>query len=159
MKTHPAKTNDFRGYFRSGLKPATAILPAWNTLIAAAPAQTVTNGIASVTSVGLSRRPETHAIARVIGNRPLRQFLIPFPGGRFQTLEASYDPRSNQWFNANGEEDRQPGEWGHWTGRGANWNFMCASCHDTRLQKNYDETSDSYHTTMPIPLRSIANWR
>ena len=127
------------------------------------------NGVASVTSVGLSRQPETHAVARVIGNNPLRQFLIPFPGGRFQTLEASYDPRSNQWFNANGEEDRQPGEWGHWTGRGANWNFMCASCHNTRLQKNYDEASDSYHTTMAEmtvgceachgPLRAHNDWQ
>jgi predicted CXXCH cytochrome family protein len=127
------------------------------------------NGVPSVTSVGLSRRPETHAVARVIGNNPLRQFLIPFPGGRFQTLEASYDPRSNQWFNADGEEDRQPGEWGHWTGRGANWNFMCASCHNTRLQKNYDEASDSYHTTMAEmmvgceachgPLRAHNDWQ
>ena len=106
------------------------------------------NGTALVTSVGLSHGPETHAVARVIGNDPLRQFLVPFPGGRFQTLEASYDPRSNQWFNVNGEEDRQPGEWGHWTGRGANWNFMCAGCHNTRLQKNYDAAGDRYQTTM-----------
>jgi len=107
-----------------------------------------TNGLATVTSAGLSGRPETRAVARVIGNTPLRQFLVAFPGGRFQTLEASYDPRSNQWFDVNGDEDRQPGEWGHWTGRGANWNFMCASCHNTRLRKNYDEASDSYHTSM-----------
>jgi tetratricopeptide (TPR) repeat protein len=109
---------------------------------------TWSNGVADVTSLGLSGHPETHTVARVIGHNPLRQFLIPFPGGRLQTLEASYDPRSNQWFNANGEEDRQPGEWGHWTGRGANWNFMCASCHNTRLRKNYNAASDGYRTTM-----------
>jgi predicted CXXCH cytochrome family protein len=106
------------------------------------------NGTAFVSSVGLSHHQEIHRVARVIGNNPLRQLLVAFPDGRFQTLEASYDPRSNQWFNVNGEEDRQPGEWGHWTGRGANWNFMCASCHNTRLQKNYDEATDSYHTSM-----------
>jgi tetratricopeptide (TPR) repeat protein len=127
------------------------------------------NGVAIVTAIGLSRKPEAHAIARVIGNDPLLQYLVPFPGGRFQILEASYDPHSNQWFNANGEEDRQPGEWGHWTGRGANWNFMCASCHNTRLQKNYDEASDSYHTTMAEmtvgceachgPLRAHNDWQ
>ena len=130
---------------------------------------TWSNGIAAVTSLGLSGHPERHPVARVIGNHPLRQFLIPFPGGRFQTLEASYDPRSNQWFNANGEEDRQPGEWGHWTGRGVNWNFMCASCHNTRLRKNYHAASDRYHTTMAEmtvgceachgPLRSHNAWQ
>ncbi|TAK91157.1 MAG: hypothetical protein EPO07_19920, partial [Verrucomicrobia bacterium] len=107
-----------------------------------------TNDTATVTSTGLSGQPETHTVTRVIGNDPLRQFLVEFPGGRFQTLEASYDPHSNQWFNVYGNEDRRPGEWGHWTGRGMNWNFMCASCHNTRLRRNYDETSDSYQTTM-----------
>ena len=40
------------------------------------------------------------------------------------------------------------GEWGHWTGRGMTWNFMCASCHNTRLRKNYQESSDTYKTAM-----------
>jgi tetratricopeptide (TPR) repeat protein len=83
----------------------------------------------------------------VIGVSPLRQFLVPFSGGRLQTLEASYDPRSNEWFSVYANEDRQPGEWGHWTGRGMNWNSMCASCHNTRVRKNYEEGSDAYHTT------------
>ena len=90
-------------------------------------------------------------MVRVIGCEPLRQFLVGAPGGRLQTLEASYDPRSNQWFDVFGSEDRQPGEWGHWTGRGMNWNNMCASCHNTRVRKNYDETTDSYHTSMAEP--------
>ena len=101
-----------------------------------------------VTCVGLTATKETHSVVRVIGNDPLRQFLVAFPGGRLQALEAAYDPHKNEWFNVYGSEDRQPGEWGHWTGRGMNWNNMCAGCHNTRLQKNYDETSDSYHTTM-----------
>ena len=106
------------------------------------------NGTPQVTSLGLSGKPETHPVARVIGTDPLRQFLVPFPDGRWQALEAAYDPRSNQWFNVYGTEDRRPGEWGHWTGRGMNWNYMCASCHNTRLRRNYDEATDSYHTTM-----------
>jgi tetratricopeptide (TPR) repeat protein len=106
------------------------------------------DGGPSITSLGLSGQRETHVITRVIGNEPLRQFLVEFPGGRLQALEASYDPHSNQWFNVYGSEDRRPGEWGHWTGRGMNWNYMCASCHNTRLRRNYDEPADSYHTTM-----------
>ncbi len=107
-----------------------------------------TNDTAIVTALGLSGKPEDCNVARVIGHDPLRQFLVPAAGGRFQTLEATYDPRSNQWFNVYGDEDRRPGEWGHWTGRGMNWNFMCAGCHNTRLRRNYDEMTDSYHTTM-----------
>lgn len=87
-------------------------------------------------------------VERVIGNFPLLQYLTPFPGGRWQTLEASYDPVSNEWFNVFGQEDRQPGEWGHWSGRGMNWNSMCAGCHNTRLRKNYEVATDSYRTTM-----------
>lgn len=85
---------------------------------------------------------------RVIGEDPLRQFLVKFPSGRYQVMEASYDPHRNEWFNVFGKENRRPGEWGHWTGRGMNWNSNCASCHNTNVQKNYDEKTDSYNTTM-----------
>lgn len=105
-------------------------------------------GRPAVTTLGLSGRNETHPVERVIGHDPLVQFLVSAPGGRRQTLEAAYDPRSNEWFNVFGDEERMPGEWGHWTGRGMNWNSMCATCHNTRLRKNYAASSDSYQTTM-----------
>jgi tetratricopeptide (TPR) repeat protein len=101
-----------------------------------------------VTCVGLSRSNETHSVVRVIGNDPLRQFLVAFPGGRLQTLEASYDPNAKDWFDVYGTEDRRPGEWGHWTGRGMNWNNMCAGCHNTRVRKNYEPDRDIYQTRM-----------
>jgi tetratricopeptide (TPR) repeat protein len=104
-----------------------------------------------ITSVGLSGHPEAHIVDRVIGNDPLRQFLIAAPGGRWQVMEAAFDPHRDEWFDVFGNEDRKPGEWGHWTGRGMTWNSMCAACHNTRLYKNYDEASDSYHTTMAEP--------
>ena len=103
---------------------------------------------AEVTSAGREGKPETFTVSGVIGEDPLRQFLLPFPQGRLQALESAYDPRSNEWFDIFGNEERRPGEWGHWTGRGMNWNSMCASCHNTRLRRNYDEKTDSYHTTM-----------
>jgi tetratricopeptide (TPR) repeat protein len=111
-------------------------------------------GQALIAGFGPSHRWQTNVVARVIGEDPLRQFLLPFSGGRYQVQEASYDPRSNQWFNVYGGEDRQPGEWGHWTGRGMNWNSMCAACHNTRVQKNYDAATDTYHTTMAEPTVS-----
>lgn len=96
----------------------------------------------------LSGSNDTFVVERIIGHNPLRQMLVPFPGGRWQATEACWDPRSNEWFNVYGMEDRMPGEWGHWTGRGMNWNTMCATCHNTRLRKNYDPTNDVFRTTM-----------
>lgn len=101
-----------------------------------------------IVAAGLKSTQEVFRVDRVIGESPLRQMLVQFPGGRWQSTEAAYDPRSNQWFNVFGTEDRKPGEWGHWTGRGMNWNAMCATCHNTRLRKNYDPTNDVYHTVM-----------
>lgn len=101
-----------------------------------------------IITAGLEGTQEVFQAGRIIGVSPLCQMLVPFPGGHWQVTEAAYDSRSNQWFDVFGAEDRRPGEWGHWTGRGMNWNSMCATCHDTRLLKNYDSTDDVYHTTM-----------
>ena len=97
---------------------------------------------------GQSGTNQPFPIARVIGVDPLLQFLLPASGGRLQASELCFDPKRLEWFNVYGEEDRRPGEWGHWTGRGMNWNFMCATCHNTRLRKNYDAGTDSYATAM-----------
>jgi predicted CXXCH cytochrome family protein len=105
-------------------------------------------GQCQIVTLGFKTNVEAYTAERVIGVEPVRQFLTAAPGGRWQTQEASYDTKSNQWFDVYGDEDRRPGEWGHWTGRGMNWNSMCADCHNTRLRKNYDEATDSYNTTM-----------
>lgn len=97
---------------------------------------------------GLSGTNQPFDGARVIGVDPLLQYLIPFGGGRFQASELCFDPNHPGWFDVFGEEDRKAGEWGHWTGRGMNWNNMCATCHNTGLRKNYDERTDSYATAM-----------
>ncbi len=83
----------------------------------------------------------------VLGNKPLRQFLMADRGGRWQPTELAWDPAKRDWFNVFGQENRRTGEWGHWTGRGMNWNSMCAQCHMTGYQKNYDEATDSYRST------------
>ncbi|HSI11347.1 MAG TPA: ammonia-forming cytochrome c nitrite reductase subunit c552 [Chthoniobacter sp.] len=99
-------------------------------------------------TLGLKGPKENFTPDRVIGVDPLRQFLVAAPGGRWQSTELAWDPHKAEWFDVYGNEDRVPGEWGHWTGRGMTWNQMCASCHNTRVRKNYDFASDSYHTTM-----------
>ena len=101
-----------------------------------------------LTALGFGDKIAPYKVERVIGHDPLRQYLVDGGSGRLQAMEACFDPHKGDWFNVYGDEDRKPGEWGHWTGRGMVWNQMCASCHNTRLRKNYDVTKDSYHTTM-----------
>lgn len=83
---------------------------------------------------------------RVIGVHPLRQFLVEAPGGRLQALSLAWDPKEKEWFDVFGEEDRRPGEWGFWAGRGMNWNAMCADCHNTAFRKQYDPKEDRYQS-------------
>lgn len=83
----------------------------------------------------------------IIGHQPLWQPLLATGGGRWQPHELAFDPAKKEWFSVFGSESRQPGEWGHWTGRGMNWNSMCAQCHMTGYRKNYDAAADSYQST------------
>ena len=83
----------------------------------------------------------------VLGHTPLWQYVVPAGGGRYQAADLTYDPVKKEWFNVFGDERRQPGEWGHWRGRGMNWNSMCAHCHLTDYNKNYNATTDTYATT------------
>ena len=128
-----------------------------------------TNGQFQIVTLGPESNRQPYRVERVFGHDPLIQFLTPFPGGRYQVHEASYDPKSNQWFYVYGDDLRFPGEFGHWTGRGMNWNSQCAECHNTRLHKDYDAATDSYHTTMAEmavgceachgPLKAHNEWR
>lgn len=129
----------------------------------------MSGGEFQIVSLGFGNRLQPYKIERVIGHDPLRQFLVAGTGGRLHAMEACWDPHKNEWFNVYGNEDRRPGEWGHWTGRGMVWNQMCASCHNTRLRKNYDPASDSYRTTMAQmtvsceschgPMKEHVNWQ
>ncbi|MCJ7815884.1 MAG: hypothetical protein MUP31_07520, partial [Xanthomonadales bacterium] len=86
-------------------------------------------------------------ITHTFGWFPLQQYLVPFPGGRLQTLPIAWDSRDNRWFRVPPEEPVAPDDWLYWTNAAQNWNGMCAQCHSTHLEKNYDVESDSYNTT------------
>ena len=85
------------------------------------------------------------------GADPLQQYLIAFPDGRYQALSAAWDVRpaeegGQRWFHLHPDERIPPGDELHWTSPNYNWNFMCAECHSTNLQKNYDLEEDRYQT-------------
>ncbi len=98
----------------------------------------------TLTTAGLESPAQPFVPSAALGVDPLWQYIIPGPNGRFQLTELAWDPAKKEWFNVYGEEDRKPGEWGHWTGRGMNWNSMCAPCHTTAYHKNYQVKSDAY---------------
>lgn len=91
--------------------------------------------------------PELLRPLRWIGVDPLRQVLVEAPGGRQQAFDPAFDPKQGEWFSIFGRERRARGEWGHWSGRGMNWNSNCAFCHNTAVSKGYESASDSYRTT------------
>jgi predicted CXXCH cytochrome family protein len=86
-------------------------------------------------------------VAYTLGIRPLQQYLIAQPGGRLQALTIAWDTERRRWFHLYPDEQTPPGDVLHWTGRYQTWNGMCASCHSTNLQKNYDAAADRYRTT------------
>ena len=90
-----------------------------------------------------------YSVEAVLGYKPLRQMLVKTgkDDGRLQPVDLSWDALHQEWFNVVADEGRREGEWGHWTGRGNNWNSMCAQCHMTGYQKNYDAVADRYAST------------
>ena len=91
-----------------------------------------------------------YEVKYTFGIDPMQQYMAEFPDGRVQVLSISWDTRRQEWFFVTPpdvtDERILPGDPLHWTGLAQNWNSMCAECHSTDLQKNYDLASDSYHT-------------
>jgi predicted CXXCH cytochrome family protein len=93
-----------------------------------------------------------YQVSYVFGIRPLQQYLIEFPGGRYQCLPLCWDTRpasegGQRWFHIYPDERIAPDDVLHWTRVTQNWNYMCAECHSTNLRKNYSYREKAYHTT------------
>ena len=93
-----------------------------------------------------------YKIDYTFGVDPLQQYLIAFPNGRYQALSIAWDSRpaaagGQRWFHLYPQEKIDHRDILHWTGQLQNWNFMCADCHSTNLQKDYRLAEDRYQTT------------
>jgi tetratricopeptide (TPR) repeat protein len=100
-----------------------------------------------VNTEGPDGEPGDFEIAYTFGVYPLQQYLVPFPGGRLQSLTIAWDVDRKRWYRLPPFDVAGPDDWLHWTGGGQTWNLMCAECHSTDLRKNYDPSSDTYETT------------
>ena len=91
-------------------------------------------------------------ITYVLGVDPLQQYVIELPDGKFQMLGIAWDTRpqldgGQRWYHLYPDSDVAPGDPLHWTRPAQRWNYQCAACHSTAVQKNYDVASDRYNTT------------
>jgi Tfp pilus assembly protein PilF len=110
------------------------------------------NGKYFVHTDGPDKAMHDYEIAYTFGVYPLQQYLIAFPGGRYQALGLAWDSRpaadgGQRWFHLYPKDAVPAGDALHWTGRNQTWNYMCADCHSTDLRKNFDVTTNSYRTT------------
>ena len=105
-----------------------------------------------VRTEGAEGKLQDYEIKYTFGADPLQQYLIEFPGGRMQALSLAWDARSKEqggqrWFHLYPDEKIAHDDELHWTGPSQNWNSMCAECHSTRLEKNYDPLNKTFATS------------
>ena len=110
------------------------------------------NGKYFVHTDGPDGKLRDYAIRYTFGWYPLQQYLIEFPRGHVQSLGLAWDSRPKEeggqrWFHLYPEENVNHRNRLHWTQREQIWNYQCAECHSTNLQKNYTLETDSYRTT------------
>ncbi|MEE9431865.1 MAG: multiheme c-type cytochrome, partial [Melioribacteraceae bacterium] len=90
-------------------------------------------------------------ITHTFGYKPLQQYLIPFENGRYQCLPIAWDTEKEKWFSLAeaiySDDIPKPNDWLYWTNNAQNWNGMCAECHSTNLQKNFDPKTKIFNTT------------
>ena len=101
---------------------------------------------------GPDGKPAEFEVKYTFGVEPLQQYLVELPGGRLQALALSWDTRpkaagGQRWFRQYPAEKIDFRDELHWTRRAQNWNFMCADCHSTNVQKRYDAASGEFATT------------
>ncbi|MGD8619395.1 MAG: multiheme c-type cytochrome, partial [Gammaproteobacteria bacterium] len=105
-----------------------------------------------VRTEGPDGKLQDYEIKYTFGAVPLQQYLIEFPGGRMQALGLAWDSRpeaqgGQRWFPLYPDEEISHDDELHWTRPSHNWNSMCAECHSTHLEKNYDPVTRTFSTT------------
>jgi len=99
-----------------------------------------------VTTDGPDGKSVDFAVAYVFGVTPLQQYLLPLSGGRLQAFSVAWDAEKKNWYHLYPKEKVDFRDELHWTKPSQNWNFMCAECHSTDVEKNYDRKTNRYDT-------------
>ena len=62
-------------------------------------------GLFHFATQGASGKQDIFEVERVIGETPIRQYLVKFPRGLLQAVDLSHDPHKDEWFNVFGDEE------------------------------------------------------
>ena len=105
-----------------------------------------------VLTEGVDGELQEYRVEYAFGVYPLQQYLVATVAGRLQALPFAWDSRSGanggqRWYHLYPDEFIGPGDPLFWAGRENNWNYMCAECHSTNLQVNYDIAGDAFDST------------
>ena len=100
-----------------------------------------------------------YEVKYVFGVTPLQQYMVEFDVAgenssnklpRIQVLRLCWDTLEKKWFHLDPpdvSEKLDPHDDLHWTGIAQRWNNMCAECHSTDYQKNFDASTGRYQST------------
>jgi Tfp pilus assembly protein PilF len=104
-----------------------------------------------VTTDGKDGQMADFEILYTFGLYPLQQYLVAFPDGRMQALSIAWDARPKEqgggrWFHLYPNDHITSKDPLHWTRLNQNWNWMCADCHTTKLDRNYNADTNTYAT-------------
>jgi len=100
-----------------------------------------------------------YEVKYVFGVEPLQNYMVEFDRtpdmkpheiARLQVLRITWDTKRKRWYYLpppDVSDKLSPDDDLHWTRIGQCWNHMCADCHSTDLQKNFDTVSRTYRTT------------
>jgi predicted CXXCH cytochrome family protein len=91
--------------------------------------------------------PEVYPVVGILGETPLRQFLIARHDGQVQVTTVAWDVARQELFDIFDGNERLRGDWGHWAGQGLNWNSNCAWCHMTDFRKRLQSDTLQYQST------------
>ena len=102
-----------------------------------------------VNTDGADGKLKDFEVAYTFGIYPLQQYMVNFPNGKVQVLTIAWDSRikeegGQRWYHIHKKENVKAGDVLHWTGPNLNWNYMCADCHSTNFQKNYNPQTKKY---------------
>ncbi|GMG85816.1 tetratricopeptide repeat protein [Biformimicrobium ophioploci] len=95
---------------------------------------------------------KTWVVRYTFGDTPLQQYLLEGERGALQAFGLAWDSRpqsegGQRWFDLYPKRHLKPGDYEHWQSRGQTWNHMCADCHSTNLQTDFNAETGEYRTT------------
>ena len=99
-----------------------------------------------INTIGDDGKKHDFQVKFVFGFEPLQQYLFQLNDGKIQTLSIAWDNHKKKWYTLYPDLDIIHKDRLHWTSQGQNWNSMCASCHTTNFEKNFDVKTQTYHS-------------